>query len=170
MKKEYLLIFFSIVCGCKNTDSPISLNKNEIILNSDYKYWIIGSDDSPVLALMGKIESKASLKDEFSKRNFDYARLDCQQSGKFKVYAYISIKEEKKIDNNYESDILLKICPKNDENNKFCISDLNELSTLKNNLKCEVIFGGMTKPKIVVSDPLTINIKDLQKAVIFNSE
>lgn len=167
MKKEYLLIFVSIFYGCKNTNSPISLKKHEISLKPDYKYGIIGSDDSPVLALMGKIESKASLKDEFSKHNFNYARLDCEQNEKYKPYAYISIKEEKKIDNNYESDILLKICL---ENNKFCISTIKDLRTLKNDLKCEVIFGGMTKPNIVISTPLIINIKDLQKAVMFKPE
>lgn len=170
MKKEYLLIFVSIFYGCKNTNSPISLKKHEVSLSSDYKYGIIGSDDSPVLALMGKIESKASLKDEFSKHNFDYARLDCEKIENYKPYAYISIKEEKKIDNSYESDILLKICPENDESNKFCISALEDLRTLKNDLKCEVVFGGMTKPKIVVSIPLIISIKDLQKAVMFKPE
>lgn len=165
MKKVYVLGLFFLLFGCKNTDTPVVINKITVTSASEFKYGIIGSDDAPVLALTGSILSESSLKESFLAKKFDYARLDCYKNGQYKPYAYISVKEEEKVGGKFKSSILLKICPENDANSQYCINSIEDLKNkINTNLKCEAFFGGMTKSKIVVSYPFEININNLRRA------
>lgn len=165
MKKVYVLGLYFLLLGCKNTDRPVIINKTTITLASEFKYGIIGSDDAPVLALTGSILSENSLKTSFLSEKFDYARLDCYKNGQYKPYAYISVKEEQKVGTKFKSSILLKICPENDANSQYCINSIEDLKNkINTNLKCEAIFGGMNKSKMVISYPFYIDIKTLKNA------
>ena len=47
----------------------------------------------------------------------------------------------------------MKICPEDDANTESCIKSIEDFQTrIKMNLNCEVVFGGMTKPKMTISN------------------
>ncbi|MDH1801409.1 hypothetical protein, partial [Acinetobacter johnsonii] len=61
----------------------------------------------------------------------------------------------KKYQNNFNSTFLMKICPEDDANSESCIKSIEDFQTrikmnLNLNLNFEVVFGGMTKPKIII--------------------
>ena len=60
----------------------------------------------------------------------------------------------------------MKICPEDDANNESCIKSIEDFQTrIKINLNCEVVFGGMTKPKMIISKRFEIS-----KHQILNAE
>lgn len=46
MKKVYVLGLCFLLFGCKNTDTPLVINKITVTSASEFKYGIIGSDDA----------------------------------------------------------------------------------------------------------------------------
>lgn len=76
------------------------------------------------------------------------------------------MKGEKKDQNNFNSTFLMKICPEDDANSESCIKSIEDFQTrIKMNLNCEVVFGGMTKPKMTIS-----NRFEISKHQILNAE
>lgn len=131
-----------------------------------FNYSIIGSNEKPTLAVLGSLISSVSLKKILVEKQFDFARIECDELNEFKPYAYLKVKGEKKEQSNFNSTFLMKICPEDDANSESCIKSIEDFQTrIKMNLNCEVVFGGMTKPKMIISKRFEIS-----KHQILNAE
>lgn len=61
-----------------------------------FNYSIIGSNEKPTLAVLGSLISSVSLKKILVEKQFDFARIECDELNEFKPYAYLKVKGEKK--------------------------------------------------------------------------
>lgn len=165
MKKKYILGFVVFILGCQNANHQ-SLDR-KITVNPSLKlsYSIIGSEEKPALAVTGNLISSVSLKEVLIKEQFDFARIECDKLNEFKPYAYLKVKDEKRKTNTFQSDFLLKICPEDDANSEHCVKNIEDFrNRIKTNLSCEVVFGGMTKSKIIISNRFKINKNQILNA------
>lgn len=166
MKFVFLTIFGIIFASCQNPNQQ-SLEKRIVVSPAPkFNYSIIGSNEKPTLAVSGSLISSVSLKKILEEKEFDFARIKCDELNEFKPYAYLKVKGEKKDQNNFNSTFLMKICPEDDANSESCIKSIEDFQTrIKMNLNCEVVFGGMTKPKMTIS-----NRFEISKHQILNAE
>jgi len=166
MKFVFLTIFGIIFASCQNPNQQ-SLEKRIVVSPAPkFNYSIIGSNEKPTLAVSGSLISSVSLKKILVEKQFDFARIKCDELNEFKPYAYLKVKGEKKDQNNFNSTFLMKICPEDDANSESCIKSIEDFQTrIKINLNCEVVFGGMTKPKMIIS-----NRFEISKHQILNAE
>lgn len=158
MKKKYILGFVVFILGCQNA-SHQSLEKTITVTPSQkISYSILGSEEKPALAITGNLISSVSLKEILIKKQFDFARIECDQLNEFKPYAYLKVKEEKREMDAFQSNFLMKICPEDDANSEHCVKNIEDFKNrIKTNLNCEVVFGGMTKPKTIISNRFKID-------------
>ena len=63
---------------------------------SKLHYRIIGSNEKPTLGVSGSLISSASLKKILVEKQFDFARIECDELNEFKAYAYLKVKGEKR--------------------------------------------------------------------------
>ena len=63
---------------------------------SKFNYSIIGSSEKPTLAFSGSLISSVSLKKILVEKQFDFARIKCDELNEFKPYAYLKVKGEKR--------------------------------------------------------------------------
>ena len=166
MKFVFLTIFGIIFASCQNPNQQ-SLEKRIVVSPAPkFNYSIIGSNEKPTLAVSGSLISSVSLKKILVEKQFDFARIKCDELNEFKPYAYLKVKGEKKDQNNFNSTFLMKICPEDDANSESCIKSIEAFQArIKMNLNCEVVFGGMTKPKMIIS-----NRFEISKNQILNAE
>ena len=61
-----------------------------------FNYSIIGSNEKPTLAVLGSLISSVSLKKILVEKQFDFARIECDELNEFKAYAYLKVKGEKR--------------------------------------------------------------------------
>jgi hypothetical protein len=171
MKYFYLFVFYIFMSGCEYRDLQNLETKINVTSTHEFYYDIIGFDEKPALALKGNIVSLISLKEILLKNQFDYARIECENFDKFRPYAYLSIKEEQKEKSNFKSDFLMKICPEDDANSKYCIQNLEDFKgKVDTDLNCNVIFGGMTKQKVIISNSFKISKERILNAKKYLSE
>ena len=166
MKFVFLTIFGIIFASCQNPNQQ-SLEKRIVVSPAPkFNYSIIGSNEKPTLAVSGSLISSVSLKKILVEKQFDFARIKCDELNEFKPYAYLKVKGEKKDQNNFNSTFLMKICPEDDANNESCIKSIEDFQTrIKINLNCEVVFFFFTKPKMIIS-----NRFEISKHQILNAE
>lgn len=165
MKFFFLTIFGILFAGCQNSNQQ-SLEKIVVSPVSKFHYRVIGSNEKPTLAVSSSLISSVSLKKILVEKKFDFARIECDELNEFKPYAYLQVKGEKKDQNNFNSTFLMKICPEDDVNSESCIKSIEDFQArIKMNLNCEVVFGDMTKPKMIIS-----NRFEISKHQILNAE
>ena len=105
------------------------------------------------------------------KKQLDFARVECDKLNEFKPYAYLKVKDERKEKDTFQSDFLMKICPEDDANSEHCVKNIEDFKKrIKTNLSCEVVFGGMTKPKIIISNRFKIDNNQILNAEEYASE
>lgn len=63
---------------------------------SKFNYSIIGSSEKPTLAFSGSLISSVSLNKILEEKEFDFARIECDELNEFKAYAYLKVKGEKR--------------------------------------------------------------------------
>ena len=171
MKHFYIFVFYIFILGCQYVSNQKIEKKINVTSSHEFYYDIIGSDERPALAFKGNVVSSISLKDTLFKNQFDYARIECKKIDKFRPYAYINIKEEQKEGEIFKSDFLMKICPEDDANSKYCIKNLEDFKgKIQTDLKCNIVFGGMTKPKTVISNQFEINSEQILNSKKYFSE
>ena len=96
MKFVFLTIVSILFAGCQNSNQQ-SLEKIVVSPVSKLHYRIIGSNEKPTLAVSGSLISSVSLKKILVEKQFDFARIECDELNEFKTYAYLKVKGEKKI-------------------------------------------------------------------------
>ena len=96
MKFVFLTIFGIIFASCQNPNQQ-SLKKRIVVSPAPkFNYSIIGSNEKPTLAVLGSLISSVSLKKILVEKQFDFARIECDEFNEFKPYAYLKVKGEKK--------------------------------------------------------------------------
>ena len=96
MKFVFLTIFGIIFASCQNPNQQ-SLEKRIVVSPAPkFNYSIIGSNEKPTLAVLGSLISSVSLKKILVEKQFDFARIECDEFNEFKPYAYLKVKGEKK--------------------------------------------------------------------------
>lgn len=109
--------------------------------------------ESPVLIIGGEITSEQSLKHIYTQLDFDYAHIECDSNSRIKPKGILNVKEEMKKNNLFYYDFDIDFCPNNDPKKFSCIKDKDELAKqIKVDILCKVFFGGMTKPKTLISN------------------
>lgn len=160
----FILIIFGLL-GCQNDEYKKIDNLVNIDKVHHYDYAVIKYGESPVLMIGGKITLKESLKNIYIQLNYDYARIECEAIDQFKPYANLNVTAEQKEQSIFISDFLMKICPENDANSEHCITNLKDFKeNIRNNMHCHIIFGGMTKPKIIISNQFEISNEQILQA------
>lgn len=90
---NYIWYFFA---SCQNSNQQ-SLEKKIIVSSaSKFNYSIIGSSEKPTLAFSGSLISSVSLNKILEEKEFDFARIECDELNEFKAYAYLKVKGEKR--------------------------------------------------------------------------
>ena len=96
MKFVFLTIFGIIFASCQNPNQQ-SLEKRIVVSPAPkFNYSIIGSNEKPTLAVSGSLISSVSLKKILVEKQFDFARIECDELNEFKAYAYLKVKGEKR--------------------------------------------------------------------------
>lgn len=165
MKFIFIILFGFYCASCQNTDHQRLEETIAVTPVPKFNYSIIGSDEKPALAVAGSLISSVSLKEILLKQQFDFARIECGKLNEFKPYAYLKVKEEKKEQNTFNSVFLMKICPEDDANSEYCVKSLEDFKArIKTDLNCEVVFGGMAKPKMIISNRFAISSHQILNA------
>lgn len=167
--KYYTLIFLVLyLVGCQNSNIYTLDNTVNIVDVNNYNQSVIKYGEAPVLILGGKLVSNSSLKKIYQDLKADYAHIECNLVNEMKPKGSIDIKNEFSNNKEFILEFDLEFCAENDPNHRSCVSNINELKEkLTSDLSCKIIFGGMTKPKTIVSNSYTMKRVDMVAASKF---
>jgi hypothetical protein len=163
-----LIVIVFILSGCDDHRNKMKNTLIQIPIIDHYQFAIIDEDTDPILIVIGNIKLEKSLKEIYKKTNSDYAHLECDEINKIKPKGFLTVKKERYENNRFLIDFTVDFCLKNDANSEHCISDLQQFKTeISSNPSCQIIFGGLTRPRMAVSNKFFLDKEKILNAKKF---